>query len=346
MGQTLLLSEQDVRALLPMEDVVAAVEKTFQGMGDGTVVNPSKVNLDLGESAAYPPYNGFMNAMPAYVGFADVAGLKWAGGNLGERKKRNIPYCSSLIMLVNPHINNFISVLDGALITNMRTGAQTAVALKYLFNHGSSQRRPIRLGIYGAGMQGHMQTRAIATLFHIEELRIYDVSRPALERFRADMQDVVPGRIILCDDPSQAAQGDAVICVTQSKDEFLKEEWLSPDTIVFPMGSYQECEDGVLLHADKIVVDHVEQTMHRGALSKLVAQGKLDEHSITCTIGQLAAGKVQLERRPGERLVCIPIGTGAMDIGCASVVYQRALEQGRGQFFDFGVSSATQAPQN
>ena len=59
-----------------------------------------------------------------------------------------------------------------------------------------------------------------------------------------------------------------------------------------------------------------------------------------------AAGKVQLERRPGERLVCIPIGTGAMDIGCASVVYQRALEQGRGQFFDFGVSSATQAPQN
>ena len=265
---------------------------------------------------------------------------------MGERKKRNIPYCSSLIMLVNPHINNFISVLDGALITNMRTGAQTAVALKYLFNHGSSQRRPIRLGIYGAGMQGHMQTRAIATLFHIEELRIYDVSRPALERFRADMQDVVPGKIILCDDPSQAAQGDAVICVTQSKDEFLKEEWLSPDTIVFPMGSYQECEDAVLLHADKIVVDHVEQTMHRGALSKLVSQGKLNESSITCTIGQLAAGKVQLERKIGERLVCIPIGTGAMDIGCASVVYQRALEQGRGQFFDFGVSSATQATQN
>ena len=87
MGQTLLLSEQDVRALLPMEDVVAAVEKTFRGMGDGTVVNPSKVNLDLGEIAPYPPYNGFMNAMPAYVGFSDVAGLKWAGGNLGERKK-------------------------------------------------------------------------------------------------------------------------------------------------------------------------------------------------------------------------------------------------------------------
>ena len=192
MGQTLLLSEQDVRALLPMEDVVAAVEKTFRGMGDGTVVNPSKVNLDLGEIAPYPPYNGFMNAMPAYVGFSDVAGLKWAGGNLGERKKRGIPYCSSLILLVNPHINNFIAVLDGALITNMRTGAQTAVALKYLLGLKDGERRPIHLGIYGAGMQGHMQTRAISTLFDIEERRTYDACRAALQRVREDTQGATP----------------------------------------------------------------------------------------------------------------------------------------------------------
>lgn len=175
-----------------------------------------------------------MNAMPAYVGFSDVAGLKWAGGNLGERKKRGIPYCSSLILLVNPHINNFIAVLDGALITNMRTGAQTAVALKYLLGLKDGERRPIHLGIYGAGMQGHMQTRAISTLFDIEELRIYDVSRAALERFREDMQSAIPGRIILCDDPKDAAQGDAVICVTQSKDGFLKEEWLSPRRLCSP----------------------------------------------------------------------------------------------------------------
>lgn len=91
-------------------------------MGEGTVVNPAKVNLDLGESVSFPNYGGFMNAMPAYIGFTDIAGLKWAGGNLGERKKRHMPYCSSLIMLVNPAINNFIAVLDGSYITNARTG--------------------------------------------------------------------------------------------------------------------------------------------------------------------------------------------------------------------------------
>ncbi len=78
------------------------------------------------------------------------------------------------------------------------------------------------------------------------------------------MQDVVPGKIILCDDPSQAAQGDAVICVTQSKDEFLKEEWLSRTPSSSPWAPIRSGEDAVLLHADKIVVDHVEQTMHRG----------------------------------------------------------------------------------
>lgn len=346
MGQTLLLSEQDVRALLPMEDVVAAVEKTFQGMGDGTVVNPSKVNLDLGESAAYPPYHGFMNAMPGLCGLcrcgrAEVGRRQSGGAEEAEHPLLLLPHHAG----EPPHQQLYL-----------RAGRSP--------DHQHAHRRPDRRGpevslqprqqpapphppghLWGGDAGPHADP-AIATLFDIEELRIYDVSRPALERFQADMQDVVPGKIILCDDPSQAAQGDAVICVTQSKDEFLKEEWLSPDTIVFPMGSYQECEDAVLLHADKIVVDHVEQTMHRGALSKLVSQGKLNESSITCTIGQLAAGKVQLERKPGERLVCIPIGTGAMDIGCASVVYQRALEQGRGQFFDFGVSSATQATQN
>lgn len=342
MGQTLLLSEQDVRALLPMEDVVAAVEKTFRGMGDGTVVNPSKVNLDLGEIAPYPPYNGFMNAMPAYVGFSDVAGLKWAGGNLGERKKRGIP----LLLLAHSAGESAHQQLHRRARRRAHHehahGAQTAVALKYLLGLKDGERRPIHLGIYGAGMQGHMQTRAISTLFDIEELRIYDVSRAALERFREDMQSAIPGRIILCDDPKDAAQGDAVICVTQSKDGFLKEEWLSPETIVFPMGSYQECEDDVLLHADKIVVDHVEQTLHRGALSKLAAEGKITRESITCTIGELVAGRAELHREPGQRIVCLPIGTGAMDIGCASVVYQRALEQKRGQFFDFGVSSATE----
>jgi len=77
MGQdTLLLSQSDIEAVLTMEDVVEICDKTFVGFGEGTTICPAKVGLDLGETASYPPYEGFMNAMPAYVGWTDTAGIK------------------------------------------------------------------------------------------------------------------------------------------------------------------------------------------------------------------------------------------------------------------------------
>ena len=63
--ETMLLSQKEIESMISMKDVVECVDKTFRGMGEGTVVNPTKVNLDLGEAASFPAYNGFMNAMPA-----------------------------------------------------------------------------------------------------------------------------------------------------------------------------------------------------------------------------------------------------------------------------------------
>ena len=70
---------------MDMKEVVQIVEKTFKGFGEGTTINPTKVGLDLGETAAYPPYQGFMNAMPGYVGWLTRRGssgpaVSWASG--------------------------------------------------------------------------------------------------------------------------------------------------------------------------------------------------------------------------------------------------------------------------
>ena len=80
-----------------MKDVVESVDRTFKGLAEGVVINPTKVTLDLGENAPYPPYDGFFNAMPAYIGYQDVAGIKWVGGILGERKKAGLPFISCLL---------------------------------------------------------------------------------------------------------------------------------------------------------------------------------------------------------------------------------------------------------
>jgi ornithine cyclodeaminase/alanine dehydrogenase len=327
---TVLLSQADIESVLTMKDVVEICDKTFVGFGEGTTICPTKVGLDLGETAAFPPYEGFMNAMPAYVGWVDSAGIKWAGGMLGERKKLGLPYITSLIMLINPRIGNFTAVMDGALITNWRTGAQTAVALKYL-HQGSS----IRLGLYGAGMQGHTQTLAIAELFDIEAVNVYDIQPAAAEHYKQDMQEIVKGPINVVDTPQEAAVGDAIICVTQSKDKFVKDSWVAPGTIVFPMGSYQECEDDFILNADKIIVDHIDQCLHRGVLKELVDRQMIGREHIHATIGELAAGKKTGRDSAEERMVCVPIGTGAMDVAIAAVVLEKATEKGLGGSFAF-----------
>jgi len=326
---TLLLSRQDIERVISMKDVVEAVENTFRGMGEGTVVNPTKAALDLGESAPWPSYKGFMNAMPAYVGWLDTAGLKWVGG-FRDNVALGLPFITAMTLLIDPRTGRFLAVMDGALITNLRTGAQAAVPLKWL------QAGPrIRIGLYGAGAQARTATRAIAELFEIARLTVYDVRREAALQFARELASVVQGRIVVADSPEQAAESDAIVCATTSREKFLKDAWIRPGMTVLPLGSYQECEDAFLLAVDKILVDHVEQCLHRGALRDVHAAGKITERQIHATIGEMVAGKKPGRTSPTERILCVPLGTGATDIAVATVAYRRALERGLGQSFAF-----------
>lgn len=328
---TKVFTIDEVKSVIDMKDVVESVDRTFKGLGEGTVINPTKVTLDLGENAPYPPYEGFFNAMPAYIGYQDVAGIKWVGGILGERKKAGLPFISGMILLANPRLGTFKAVMDGAYITNLRTGAQTAVALKHIFKN----RKSLNIGLYGAGMQGHTQTEAIAQVFDIDKLYVYDVYKPSAEKFKADMAGTVKGEIILCDDPKTPTEDvDAVITVTQAKDGFLKAQWIKPGTVVLPMGSYKETEDEVILQSDAIVVDHVGQALHRGALKTLADEGKLTPDSITTTIGDLALGTYDLGDVSDKRILCLPIGTGAMDVAIAQIAYERMTAKGMGVDFN------------
>ncbi len=327
---TKIFTVEEVKRLITMDDVIKSVEKTFLGLADGTVINPTKVTLDLGESAPYPPYEGFFNAMPAYIGYQDVAGIKWVGGIAGGRKKAGLPFICGIIVLADPRIGRFLAVLDGAYITDLRTGAQTAVALKYIFKN----KKKLKISIYGAGMQARTQTLAISKCFDIEELRVYDVNQEASEKFKKEMEETVKGVIMICEKPEDACHGDAVICVTQAKERIVRADWVKPGTVIFPMGSYQEIENAVIEQADMIIVDHIGQALHRGALKDLNQQGKLTERDITATIGELVKGSVSIGPIIDRKIICVPIGTGAMDVAVAGIFYEKATALGLGVDFN------------
>lgn len=330
--ETMLLSKDELASLIDMDDVIDCVDKTFRGMGEGTVINPPKVNLDLGASGGYPSYEASLNAMPAYIGWNDSAGIKWAGGFHGEREKRGLSYLTAMIMLIDPKVGNFRAIMEGAYITNLRTGAQTAVALKYLYNKG----KRIRLGLYGAGVQGYTQTEAISRLFEISSVKVYDTRAVSARKYAADMKDIVKGPIVIAEKPEDAAVDvDVAVCVTHANDGFFRSEWFKPGMILFPLGSYQECDDQCILGADRIIVDHVEQTLHRGALAKLGGAGVIGAGNIYATLGDIAAGKKPGRCGAAERMMCIAIGTGAMDVSVATLVWQRAKEKNMGGRYRF-----------
>lgn len=337
-----ILTYDQVKHLINMEDTVKSVEKTFKAFGEGTVINPTKVTLDVGESGAWPHYDGFFNAMPAYIGYQDTAGIKWVGGIAGERKNVGLPFILGMILLADPKRGIFKAVMDGKYITNLRTGAQTAVSLKYLF----PEKEKITIGLFGAGTQGRHQIEAISKIFKIEKLLVYDIYEPAIDRFKKDMKDFVDGEIVKCIDVDSACDADALITVTVSRDPFLNAKNVKKGTVVFPMGSYSEVEDDLILSADDIVVDHVGQALHRGALLKLVNDGKLSEESVSSTIGDLVNGNTKIEGIKDKRVICIPIGMGCLDVAVAGIVYERAKERHIGFEFDFnGESYASEMPE-
>lgn len=329
---TRLLNEEQVKSLISVSEINEVVDKTFEGFGLGEIVNPTKVTLDLGETGNWPQNEGFMNAMPAYVDWLKVGGQKWVGGFAGERKNIGLPYITALITLIDPMLGTFTSVMEGSYISNMRTGSQAAVALKYLGKKDS-----ITVGMFGAGLQARTATMCIADLYDIDRLVVWNHRRSTAEQFKSDMEKYVTGEIIIADPnhPEQATDNEALFTFTPAQKPFITKEMVKPGTIVFPMGSFEEVSEDLILSADKIIVDHIDQALHRGVLKPLTNAGKISEDDIYCTMGQLAADKVTLTDYSEEIIICIPIGTGALDVAVAEVVRRRAEQNDVGTIFDF-----------
>ena len=131
---TLLLNEQQIKGLLTMKEAVDICDRTFADLALGNTLNPAKVNLNLGDSEPTKlPYKASLNAMPAYIGWQDVAGMKWAGGFGKGRLEIGRPFLNALILLIQPNYGDFQAVMDGSWIMAMRTGAQSAVCLRHLW---------------------------------------------------------------------------------------------------------------------------------------------------------------------------------------------------------------------
>lgn len=310
------------RLALTDDEILAAVETGLKAQGEGRTVIEPRVHL-IPESSD----KGHFNVLRGVVWPLGVAGVKIVGDFVGNFE-RGLPSEMALLNLFDPRTGMPTAVLDASAITDMRTGAMTALGGKYL------ARRDARiLGHIGARGTAYWNVRLLDRLFDFDEIRVHSrrpESRiPFGERLAADLGK--PVRVV--DDWESCVRGaDIVVEATrlEQPELLVRDEWLKPNVLLVCYGWKMVVDPRTVLGAHKVVVDDWTQCTKGGQLHPMIERGELTREKVHAEIGEIAAGLKAGRTSPSERIVFWHRGFAISDIVVGHAVLARAEAQGVG----------------
>src|SRR5690242_13831147 len=217
------------------------------------------------------------------------------------------------------------AVIEADMLGQLRTGAASAVAAKYLARPGART-----LGIIGCGWQARSQVACIRdALPGIEEVVAYCRSEERLAEFCRDM-NAQPG-----ESHRDPAAADVVVTITTSRDPVLRGEWLEPGALVCAAGANRkqarELDNAVLERAAFVCCDSVDDAkIESGDLIEPVEQGVLDWLEVH-ELAEVVSGQVQGRQSDEDIVVFKSNGIAAWDVAIGALAVQRARERGVGR---------------
>jgi len=316
-----IIGEETVRKYLSAEDVIDICEKTWRWYGEGKVVMPNKITTDMSSQGVA----GWFNSMPAYIAPMDTAGLKLVGGYDGN-KALGLPYIKANVVLTDPRTGILKALVSGDYINDMRTGAQPAIMTRMLAASTDV------VCIIGTGLMAYYSLLCMSKTVNIKEVWLCDISEEAKDRFIARFPDA-PWKFVKCASNEEGCRGaDVVVTVTNANANLVEEPWLKEGSLVMTMGSFRETSFDVVRKADKIAVDQVGQSLHRGNLKELAEMGEITAESFDILVPDVLAGKAIGRTDPKERIYAQIIGTGMLDVACAGLLLEKLAAAGEVPF--------------
>jgi ornithine cyclodeaminase/alanine dehydrogenase-like protein (mu-crystallin family) len=294
----LFLDEEQVRKYLRMEDLISTMEKALKDFSDGKVTQPvrSVITVD--------PPGGFYGMMPALT--PEGLGQKIVTF-YPPNAERGLPTHMATIFLVDPDTGVPLAVMDGTLITEMRTAAVSAAATKLLAPADAKV-----LAILGSGVQARSHVQALRLVRQFEEIRIWSPNESHAKQFAKE----IGGAAMSPEDAVRAA--DVVVTATNSKTPVLQGKWLKPGSHINAVGAcrpdWRELDDEAM--ANVIFVDSREAAM------KEAGDVILSGAKIYAELGEALAGKIPI--RASERTIFKSLGMAVEDIAAAMLVYRSA----------------------
>ena len=329
--EMIYLSQEDVIRCggMSMDKAVDDLEEVFRLYDKGDYILPGKIVMKRPEPNAEET-TGRINAMPGYIGGRfNMPGIKWIGSGPQNPFKYGLPRGSAVIVLNDPETKVPIAIMDGTLISAIRTGAVTGVCAKYM-----APSRSKTVGLFGAGPQCKTQLMALkASLPQLEKAYVYDLSRERTEKFAAEMSQKLNMDVQAASDRLATIEsGDILVTATTATEQIIHGAEIKKGVYVAHLGN-NEVDEELILRADKVVIDDWETDKHRmgDTMAYMFRDGKIDDSRIDASVSDLVAGRKSGRDNDDQLTYTCNVGLGLYDVAIAARVYQYAKENGIGQ---------------
>lgn len=322
----LVLSEDDVRKVLTMEDAISAMESCLVEQSAKRALSPMRTTVDLGfgRSKYNPNQPGFMRMLPGSMPGAGYLGLKIYVDVSPDFSDRTVMFLYSTR-------GEFLSMISADYLSDVRTGAIGGVAAKNLAMKGAS-----RLGLFGSGRQARTQLLAVASVRPIQSVMVKSRDPEHAARFVQEMGPSVGADLKVCTDASELVrESDIIVTATTSSEPLFEGAAVREGTHVNAIGaSFPAARevDGALVGRSKVVVNFKEQALREnGELILPLSRKELPSVEVYAELCDIVAGKAPGRTSEKEITLFKFNGLAIWDIAAGAIAYQRARQKGLGK---------------
>ena len=320
------LNRQDIEALkLSDQEVLDAIESGLVRQGRGEAVIEPRVHLEPKLA------DGHFNVLRGVLGTANnAAGVKIVG-DFVDNYKFGMPSEFGVLLLFDPRNGVPRAIMDASGITDMRTGAVTAIGAKYLARKNSKI-----LGHIGARGTAYWNVRLLDHLFAFDEIRVHSRRPESRNGFAERLSRDLGKKVIATEDWRACVEG-ADIVVEASRlvepEPMLLTNWIKSGAFVVPYGTMSAVELSLTDIMSKLVVDDWGQCKSGkfGSLRAHVEAGKLSEESLYAELGQIVAGLKPGRESENETILLWHRGLSLSDIALGHAMLKKGELLGIGQ---------------
>ena len=325
------LNRFDIEALaLTDAEILGAIEDSLAMQGRGETVVEPRMHIEPRAGA-----DGHFNVLRGWIGGEiDSAGVKVVG-DFVDNYLKGLPSEYGVLTLFDPRNGAPKAILDAIGITDMRTGAVTAVGAKYLAPKGAKI-----LGHIGARGTAYWNVRLLDHLFDFDEIRVHSRRPDSRDAFGERLARDLGKKITVTQDWESCIRG-ADIVVEASRlsapQPMLMTEWIKPGALVVPYGTMSAIEITLTDIMSKLVVDDWGQCKGGkfGSLRAHVEAGKLSEATLHAELGQIVAGLKPGREAQAETILLWHRGLSLSDIALGHAMLEKAARLGIGQRLRF-----------